>query len=1127
MKQTTILVASVFTCFSLMVGARDFPVAVKTGAAIQQAIDAAAAEGGGRVVVPAGEYPSGSIRLRSKVELHLEKGAVVKGGTRSEDYFSFPEDVCLVKPEGSARVFVYAWEESDFAITGEGVIDGQGPAFFDHSTFKWGFWAKPPHERPRMVQFVRCRDVRLEGVTFLDSPGWTMLIRLCSNVEAKNINVFANQKMINSDGIDFDGCSHVRVSGCRFKTGDDCIIMRAMREAGSDEKIVTEDVVVEDCDLDSACQAVRMGCPSDDTIRNITFRNIRASGNNGVYFNYPTRYLRPDDEGYMNIHDVLFENFTGEFRGSAVQIDVDPGVKLRGVRNIAFRNFDVKSKRPLRFVGNVHSKFENVIFSNVVVNGVRQPDGAVPADFSNAGPLVRPKPVSWETKRSMLERKSVSKTTDVFIGSAGLGHVTPAAAYPFGMVQAGPDTSAKPDHFAGDWPHTGGYQHTDGWLWRFSQTHISGTGCPSLGDFGVLPYVDGFDGVTKPAKIVKETERAMPGSYAVTIDENGARVACEVSALARSAVYRFTFPAGKKAKLLFDLDWGMSSPGGGESCWGRYVRSSPCSFPDARSLRASRRVFLWNDYAIHCAVEFSAPVVGRVQTRVGNGVRGDVYTLDFGEIPGGVLEMRIGLSPNSSESAAANLASETKGQSFAQVAAKATAGWDALLSRVELDASTPKDTAASFRAALYRTLFQPNDWSDAGEAPYFTTLSLWDTFRAAHPLYTLVAPERVTGFVTSMLRQCDEQGYLPIWAVGRSDNHCMIGHHAVPVIADAYLKGVKGVDWEKAFRAVKQSLTVNHHPVGDGTWGLMKEDWDLLDKYGYYPWDKMRGGYRRQVLRGESVARTLECAYDDACAARFASALGKTSDAAFFAKRAGSWKNVFDPAIGFMRGKGADGKWREPFDPIALGGGPWTDNDFCEGNSWQYTWHVMQDPEGLVAAFGGKDKFGAKLEELFTLAPRDYKERPTSDVTGLIGQYAHGNEPSHHTVYFFQYAGRPDLTAKYVRAVFDTQYFARPDGLCGNDDCGQMAAWYVFSALGFYPFDPCGGDYVLGAPQVPSATLRLPNGKTFRIVAKNFSKENLYVKSVTLNGCPLAGFILKHADILAGGELVFEMSARP
>lgn len=387
------------------VGSREekgvFVPAERTGAAIQRAIDAAFAAGGGRVVVGPGDWSSGSLRLRSNVELHLERGARIIGGTKSEDYFSFPKEVCAIRPEGSSRVFLYAWNEKDVAITGAGVIDGQGPTFFDPTTRKPGlrFWTKPACERPRMVQLVNCRNVRLQGVTFKDSPGWTMLIRCCQDVEAEGIRVEAEQRMINSDGIDFDGCRHVRVRDCDFRTGDDCLIMRAMREAGSDTRIVCEDVLVENCRLDSACQCIRMGCPSDDTIRNVVFRGIRMSGWNGIYFNNPARYLRPTDEGYLDVSDIRFEGFTGGVTGSAIQIDVEAGIRLRGVRDILFRDFDVRSDKPLRFVGNIHTKFERVRFENVTVNGVRQADGEVAGDFSEAGPLARRNTESWETKR--------------------------------------------------------------------------------------------------------------------------------------------------------------------------------------------------------------------------------------------------------------------------------------------------------------------------------------------------------------------------------------------------------------------------------------------------------------------------------------------------------------------------------------------------------------------------------------------------------------------------------------------------------------------------------------------------------------------------------------------------------
>ena len=382
-------------------------VTEKTGAAIQRAIDRVAAAGGGRVIVPAGVYPSGSIRLRSHVDLHLEKDAVVRGGTKSEDYASFPEEVCAIKPENSTKVFLYAWDESDFAITGEGRFDGQGLAFFDTSSLKMGgrFFAKPPIERPRMVQLIRCRDFRFEGVTFWNSPCWTMLIRQCENILFDGIRVMADLRIINSDGVDFETCRHVRVRNCTFRTGDDCFAIRAIRDDGSDEPAVTEDVLVEDCTLCSACQTIRMGCPSDDEIRDVTFRNIRATGNNGINFDYPARYLHPGNDGFMNIHDITFENFSGTFLARALRICTESGVKIRGVRDITFRNLNVTSAFPTQFKGNVYSKLERIRFDNVTVNDERQPDGFQPVDCTDAGPLKRIDGWSWETRKTSVGNK--------------------------------------------------------------------------------------------------------------------------------------------------------------------------------------------------------------------------------------------------------------------------------------------------------------------------------------------------------------------------------------------------------------------------------------------------------------------------------------------------------------------------------------------------------------------------------------------------------------------------------------------------------------------------------------------------------------------------------------------------
>ena len=714
---------------------------------------------------------------------------------------------------------------------------------------------------------------------------------------------------------------------------------------------------------------------------------------------------------------------------------------------------------------------------------------------------------------------------DVFIGSVEPGHATPAAVSPFGMVQAGPDTSLTERRFDPGKAHCSGYDYRDEWVWRFSQTHIEGTGCVSFGDFGLLPYVDGFDGRNRPARLLKDTETAEPGRYAVILKEGNARIGVEIVARPRSAVYRFVFPKDKAAKLLVDLDWGLLDPSE-DDCFGKKVFSSTSEFPTEKTMLGGHRVKCWNEYEMHFAMDFSSPVVGRSRLRDADGLRGEIHELDFGILNDGVLEVRLGLSYTSPRAAEKNMLEETGGIPFCDVCDAARNEWRKVLSVVSLDPGTPSDVLKNFSAAFYRAHFQPNLISDVDQDPRYSTFSLWDTFRAAHPLYTILDELQVSDFVNSLLDQYDRQGYLPIWSLGGRENHCMIGHHAVPVIVDAYLKGVKGVNWTRAYAAVRESLTQNHKAKGDGTWGLLKEDWDILDKYGYYPFDLMRGEYKGRPVKGESVSRVLECAYDDACAVRFARGLGHAADAEFFGRRSANWKNVFDPSVGFMRGKDSKGKWREPFSPWDVGAGPWRENDFCEGNSWQYTWHVMQDPDGLIAALGGREKFVAKLESLFGARPLSDADGASYDVSGLIGQYAHGNEPSHHVIYFFTLAGRNDLAAKYVRKVFETQYQPRPDGLCGNDDCGQMAAWYVFSALGFYPFDPCGGEYIIGAPQVPKVTLSFVDNKIFTMTARNLSKENKYVKSVMLNGKKISDWKIHHADIVKGGELVFEMMSR-
>ena len=414
-----VIQTAVFFALALGAYAGDFRVAADGGRAeIQHAIDAAAAAGGGRVVVAPGVHPIGTLRLKSHVELHLEKGAVLLGSTKRDDYDDFPRDVCSVSPESSYAVLIQAWDAGDIAITGEGTIDGQGPAFYDRKNkTPHGFWPKP-NFRPLMVQFVRCRGVRLEGVTFKDSPLWTMFIRLCEDVAVDGITIVGDQRMINNDGIDFDSCRRVRVGNSSFKTGDDCIILRAMRE-WQDEHVICEDFVVSNCVLNSTCQSIRMGAPSDDTIRNALFKNIKMSGYNGIFCDYPTRYTRPYDEGYMDISDIVFDGIEGSSYGSSVQIVAEPGIKIRGVRDVTFRNFNVKCAKPLRFVGNhdsiltnirlenftaeVKSKTpfeavatESLTFRNCTFNGAKMPDGDFTTPRGKRKPFIRSKSTTWE-----------------------------------------------------------------------------------------------------------------------------------------------------------------------------------------------------------------------------------------------------------------------------------------------------------------------------------------------------------------------------------------------------------------------------------------------------------------------------------------------------------------------------------------------------------------------------------------------------------------------------------------------------------------------------------------------------------------------------------------------------------
>ena len=562
-----------------------------------------------------------------------------------------------------------------------------------------------------------------------------------------------------------------------------------------------------------------------------------------------------------------------------------------------------------------------------------------------------------------------------------------------------------------------------------------------------------------------------------------------------------------------------------------------------KGLSGTNRRKKWVDRAYSFKVEFGCNASSVTELPKKKGQKASQYVFEFADVEEILLKVALSAEGGVAE-AAANMAAEIPEWDFDGARREAEAKWNAVFGRVEIEGSPEAKT--NFYSSLYRLFIQPNNIADAGAKPFHSTFSTWDTFRAAHPLYTVLAPDMVPGMIDSMLEQGRRTGYLPIWTLWGKDNQCMIGTHSIPVIVDWFLKEavvdgcscrkgqfhsttttttttkISNSYWLAAYAQIKDTLTKPHKGRG-------KERWDLYDRYGYYPFD---------MLNGESVSRTMECAYDDWCASIMAGKVGFAEDAAFFRKRSECWRNVFDVSQGFARGKNSKGEWRVPFDPFALSHGAGHDTDFTEGSAFQYSWHVMQDVPGLIAAMGGRDRFVKRLDGLFSAPSKTDGMGEVLDVTGLIGQYVHGNEPSHHVIYFYPQVGHPEKAAERIREVFDRFYLPKPDGLCGNEDCGQMSAWYIFSAMGFYPFNPCGGEYVIGAPQVPKVTLRVRDGKwglrdgkrgepTFTVVARNLSKENKYVKQVTLNGKPVTDWKIYHSDIMCGGELVFEMCATP
>jgi predicted alpha-1,2-mannosidase len=725
---------------------------------------------------------------------------------------------------------------------------------------------------------------------------------------------------------------------------------------------------------------------------------------------------------------------------------------------------------------------------------------------------------------------------DPFVGTGGEGHTFPGAVVPFGMVQLSPDTQIKERKESYGW--AAGYRYDDTSIVGFSHTHFSGTGHSDLGDFLLMPIAGevkleagdlGQPGSGYRSRFSHAQEQAEPGYYAVTLDDYAIRA--ELTAGERIGVHRYRYPAGKAAHLLIDMRTSMYDYPGKIS-WSRLRLRADGTLTGARETRGwapGRQLYFalrvsqaLTGHAFHNTEKdvlykgFAPPAANAPELRAQIEGRALVGVLDM-DGAGKEVVVKVALSPVSEEGAIANLDAEMPGFDFDAVRAKAKAAWTAALGVFEVDAE-PMERKAFF-TAVYHSLMAPSLFMDADgryrgpdnavhEAKGWrnvSTFSLWDTYRALHPLLTLIQPEsRTVDVVRSLVaaRETSPYGILPVWAFQGLETWCMIGYHAVPVIADAYMKGIRGFDTDAALAAMQASA--NYAPYG----GIGD-----YRKLGYVPIDK----------EGEAASKTLEYAFDDWTLARMAEAMGKKAVAMEFFGRAANWQHAYDPKSGFLRARKSDGAFREPFDPAASGYG----TDYTEGNAWQYSWYVPQDVAGLIRDHGGDAKLVAMLDQVFDAKIDPKLFAHMEDITGLIGWYAHGNEPSHHVAYLYDYAGRPWRTQERLAQIMRTQYAPTPAGLAGNDDLGQMSAWYVFSALGFYPVAPASNEYVIGRPFLRHVALTLPNGHKFSISTEAMDAAHPYIGDVTLNGKPLQRTVITHAQILAGGELHFRMQSTP
>lgn len=728
------------------------------------------------------------------------------------------------------------------------------------------------------------------------------------------------------------------------------------------------------------------------------------------------------------------------------------------------------------------------------------------------------------------DTKDYAAFVNPFIGTGGHGHTYPGAVVPSGMIHPSPDTRIM------GWDACSGYYDTDSIINGFSHLHLSGTGCGDYGEVLLMPTV-GEQHIGTPtdeqsmpyaSRFSHQKELATPGYYAVHLDTYG--VEAELTASPRVAMHRYTFPESNEAGFILDLDYSLQ---------GQYNRALSLEVVNDSTLRGYKNTNSWAwRHDVWFQAVFSKPFTCEIITdtiQQANGRRPKPVKkalLHFATADKEQVLVKVALSSVDAEGAEKNLA-EIPDWDFDRVKEAARADWNRYLGKIDIDTQNEEQRTV-FYTALYHTGISPSLFTDidgryrgldrevhaaTADKPMYTIFSLWDTFRALHPLLTIVDPAQNSRYIQALLTQYQEGGILPMWELAGNYTGTMIGYHAVPVIVDAYMKGDRSFDAELALKACLRSAEYDTiAPIATTNYlkhaALMPISKYYKNTIGYVPCDK----------ENEAVAKGLEYAYNDWCISQLATALGHEDVAQRYANLGKGYRNYFDPSVRFMRGKDLQGNWRTPFSPRSSNH---REDDYCEGTAWQWTWFVPHDVEGLVELMGGRDAFISKLDSLFTADSALEGDLVSADISGLIGQYAHGNEPSHHILHLYNKVGEPWKTQELVDNVLHNQYFNDPNGLSGNEDCGQMSAWYILNAMGFYQICPGLPEYSIGRPLFDTVTIQLPNGKQFRIETVNNSASNKYIASATLNGQPLPQPFFTHTQLMEGGTLQLVMTDQP